>query len=269
MRIVGRLLRLLAGGFVALVAIVLVFALATQTPWFKSWLRQLAVRQANRVLNGELSIGHLDGNLFSGVTLDRVTVTMGGERVIDLDSVVVRYDIREMIAKGVSIARLEVRHPVVTLIHGDDGWNLGHMIRPRNEPDKPGGKRRPLVFQRIDIVDGAVAVGGQVPSGAFRMPHHFDQLDASLTLSWQPGHWTFDLDRVAFQASDPTLAMKELSGSIVIDDGYFGLQRLAVHTADSNVSVDGTIARHVEDPNVDLAVVADTLVLPELAPLVP
>ena len=39
---------------------------STQTSWFKDWLRRYIARQATTVLDGELSIGRLRGNLFSG-----------------------------------------------------------------------------------------------------------------------------------------------------------------------------------------------------------
>ena len=41
--------------------------IVTQTAWFKEWMRGFIVRQASNYLNGELTIGRLDGNLFYGV----------------------------------------------------------------------------------------------------------------------------------------------------------------------------------------------------------
>ena len=45
-----------------------------QTTWFKEWLRGFIVRQAEDYVNGRLSIGRLDGNLFFGVELGDVVV---------------------------------------------------------------------------------------------------------------------------------------------------------------------------------------------------
>ena len=55
--------------------------IVTQTTWFKEWLRGFIVRQAEDYVNGRLSIGQLDGNLFFGVDLANVQVTMNGETV--------------------------------------------------------------------------------------------------------------------------------------------------------------------------------------------
>src|SRR6185369_17981395 len=49
--------------------------IVTQTTWFKEWLRGFIVRQAEDYVNGRLSIGRLDGNLFTGIELGDIDVT--------------------------------------------------------------------------------------------------------------------------------------------------------------------------------------------------
>ena len=57
-----------------IVATVALALITTQTPWFKDWLRRFVVRQSKQYLNGELFIGRLGGNLFTGVELAEVSV---------------------------------------------------------------------------------------------------------------------------------------------------------------------------------------------------
>ena len=66
--------------------------IVTQTTWFKEWLRGFIVRQAGDYVNGQLSIGKLDGNLFFGVALGDVDVTVDGEKVVDVDDVSLDYN---------------------------------------------------------------------------------------------------------------------------------------------------------------------------------
>ena len=58
--------------------------IVTQTTWFKEWLRSFIVKQAGDYVNGQLSIGQLDGNLFFGVALGDVDITVNGEKVVDV-----------------------------------------------------------------------------------------------------------------------------------------------------------------------------------------
>ena len=66
--------------------------IVTQTAWFKEWLRGFIVKQAGDYVNGRLSIGRLDGNLFFGVALGDVDVTVNGEKVVDVEDVSLDYN---------------------------------------------------------------------------------------------------------------------------------------------------------------------------------
>ena len=67
--------------------------IVAQTAWFKEWLRGFIVRQADDYVNGRLTIGRLDGNLFFGVEMEDVNVAMNGQPVVALKDVGVDYNL--------------------------------------------------------------------------------------------------------------------------------------------------------------------------------
>jgi len=56
--------------------------IVSQTAWFKNWLRGYIVAQANRFLNGTLSIERLGGNLFFGLEMENIGVSLDGSQVV-------------------------------------------------------------------------------------------------------------------------------------------------------------------------------------------
>src|SRR6266545_7124914 len=70
-----------------IVGIIALALIASQTPWFRAWLRGYVERQAKQYVNGTISIGSLGGNLFYGVQLGDVAVDFNGERVMTLKNV--------------------------------------------------------------------------------------------------------------------------------------------------------------------------------------
>ena len=84
MRAIRRSLQVVALVGTILVGLVAVALIVSQTPWFRDWLRRYVVRESKQYLNGELSIGRLDGNLVFGVQLSDVAVDVSGERVVAL-----------------------------------------------------------------------------------------------------------------------------------------------------------------------------------------
>ena len=108
--------------------------IVTQTTWFKEWLRGFIVKQAEDYVNGRLTIGRLDGNLFFGVDLGDVDVTVNGERVVDVDDIALDYNAFTLIRGGVVLDEIRLTRPVLRLSRDARGWNLAHLIRART-PD--------------------------------------------------------------------------------------------------------------------------------------
>src|ERR671915_198261 len=86
--------------------------IVTQTTWFKEWLRGFIVRQAEDYVNGRLSIGRLDGNLFFGVELGDVDVTMNGKTVVDIKDVGLDYNVFSFISGSVVLDDIRLNQPV-------------------------------------------------------------------------------------------------------------------------------------------------------------
>src|SRR5512135_219600 len=77
--------------------------IVSQTAWFKNWLRVYIVREANQYLNGTLTIQRLGGNLFFGVEMENIGLSMDGTEVVGVKDLGLDYNVFEMIAKGLSI----------------------------------------------------------------------------------------------------------------------------------------------------------------------
>jgi uncharacterized protein involved in outer membrane biogenesis len=155
--------------------------IVTQTTWFKEWLRGFIVRQAGDYVNGTLSIGKLDGNLFFGVKLGDVDVTVNGEKVVDVKDVSLDYNAWTLVRGDVVLDEIRLTRPVLRLEHDSRGWNLAHLIRARTpDPDKP--KNRPtLEIGELTISDGTLYVEqGAVGTTGVDVPARVDKLDAQV-----------------------------------------------------------------------------------------
>src|SRR6187549_1946155 len=114
--------------------------IVTQTTWFKEWLRGFIVRQADDYVNGRLTIGRLDGNLFFGVEMEDVDVTVNGEQVVALKDVGVDYNFLTFLADHVVLDHIRLNQPTVHLEKTQSGWNLGKLIKAQT-PEKPTNRK--------------------------------------------------------------------------------------------------------------------------------
>ncbi|TMD06973.1 MAG: hypothetical protein E6J01_06680, partial [Chloroflexi bacterium] len=76
MQIVRRFAHVLILVLTLVVGAAAAAVLVSQTSWFKNWLRGYIVREANLYLNGTLSIERLGGNLFFGVEMENIGVSL-------------------------------------------------------------------------------------------------------------------------------------------------------------------------------------------------
>src|SRR3954453_7830102 len=131
--------RIVAYGAVALLVLLLGLIALLYTPWFKRYARDFIVRQSHSILNGDLSIGRLSGNFFSGVVLEDVVVQQGPITAVRIGRLVFHYSISQ-VARGNTIAidRLDVSGLKLTVVHlPSGGLNIGTLIRKRPPSGKP------------------------------------------------------------------------------------------------------------------------------------
>ena len=105
--------------------------IVTQTTWFKEWLRGFIVRQAEDYVNGRLSIGRLDGNLFFGVELEDVDVTMNGKKVVDIKDVGLDYNGFSFLVGHAVLDDIRINKPVFRIERTAEGWNITQLIKAR------------------------------------------------------------------------------------------------------------------------------------------
>ena len=103
MRIVRRLTHVLILVLTLVVGAAAAAVIVSQTAWFKNWLRGFIIAQANQYLNGTLSIERLGGNLFFGVEMENVGVSMDGSQVVAVQDLGLKYNLFQLAMKGLSV----------------------------------------------------------------------------------------------------------------------------------------------------------------------
>ena len=141
-----RTVKTVAGLVLAVAVLVAAALVATQTAWFRDWARSFGERQAARLLNGELRIGRLDGNLWSGATLTNVAITQDGRQVVTVERVRVTYNVRQLLSRNWQFPEITLTRPSIVLSHDASGWRIANLLRPRRSPSNypPSASSRAL-----------------------------------------------------------------------------------------------------------------------------
>src|SRR5579872_1692336 len=181
MRIVRRLVHALVLVLTLVVGAAAAAVIVSQTAWFKNWLRGYIVREANQYLNGTLSIERLGGNLFFGVEMENIGVSMNGSQVVAVKDLGLNYNVFELLTKGLSVDDIRVDHPVVYLRREGDTWELSRLVKKQQTEADRTGPEKPIAIDTIGITDGSVVVDGAVGTSGVEIPKRFDHLYAKLS----------------------------------------------------------------------------------------
>jgi translocation and assembly module TamB len=244
-------------------------AIVSQTAWFKDWLRGFIVRQADDYLNGHLSISKLDGNLFFGVELQNVRVTVDGQPLISVKDVGLDYSIFDFLSRGIVLDDIRLNGPVIHIERTADGWNFGRLLKEREKEADREGPGRPVSIGEIGITDGTFVVDGPVGTSGVDVPERIDGLNARISFQYEPVHYSVEIGHVSFRASRPGLELHDLSGRIAVRNDTLFLDDVVVRTKESSLKVDGAVESYARAPVLKVTASSDKLALGEFAHVFP
>jgi translocation and assembly module TamB len=254
-----------------LIGLLMLALVSTQTRWFKDWLRRYVSRQAEQYLNAQLVIGRIDGNLLTGIALERVSLIQGGETILSAKDIGLDYNVLDLVGGGVIIDAIRINEPTVLLKRGPDGWNLAGLVKEQAAEAEREGPARPVHIGTIGISNGTIAIldSTATTSDATRLPKRIARIDLKAAFDYKPVDFTIDVAHVSFRASEPDLALNSLSGRVAVDDDDVHVERLAVRTAESALAVEGYVRQYTATPVLDLRVSSEKLAPRELSGVLP
>jgi hypothetical protein len=268
-RYVRRTLQVIALVGTLLVGILAFALIASQTPWFKNWLRKFAVREADQYLNGQLSIGSLGGNLFTGVELNDVAIEVNGERVIALKKLELKYRLGDLLANGRVIQQIRLEQPFVLARRTARGWNLADLPKAQAQEANRQGPARPLSLPDIDIVDGRAVIDDRAPSPSYTIPKRIDALNVKAGFEYAPVHYSVTLESFSFAGRSPDVTVASLTGRAGTRGDDLHVENVAIHTGSSTLTIDGAVRNYLSRPDLNVSVTSPRVSIPEFAGVLP
>lgn len=269
MRVARRVVHALLLVLTLIVGATAAVLIVSQTLWFKNWLRGYIVSEANNYLNGELTIGRLRGNLFFGVELDNVGVSMDGSEVVAVENLGLDYNVFDLITHGLSVDAVSLARPRIYLRRDGDSWSIARLVKKQEQEADREGPQFPIAIDDIGISGATLIIDDPVGTSGVNVPDRLDGIDAQLAFKYEPVRYSLEISHVSFRASAPELALQALSGGVSVREDTLFIEKLALRTAESSVQIDGAVQHYLSTPQVNVQISSDTLSLPEIARLVP
>ena len=259
-----RTLQIIALVGTLLVGIIALALIASQTPWFRDWLRRL-----RRPPGGQLRQRH-------GVDRQprRQPVLRGRARRP-------RHRRQRRARRHAEAGRGQVQPGAARVARPDraadractsptsccattrSGWNLASLIKKQQQEADRQGPGKPLSLPDIEIDDGRVAIDDRAPSPSYTLPSKIDGLNAKAGFAYAPVHYSVTLDRFAFNGHAPDLQVQQPRRP-ARHQRRRSARREAVSADGAELhDVDGVVRHYLANPALQVTVSSPKLSLPE------
>ena len=200
-----RLLKIVLWIFAGLIGIVLLTGLFTQTGLFKSYLKDLAVDELNKLIEGKVSIDEIRGNLFSNLEVHDLSIILDNDTLLFLPEMNLSYDLFALLNDHIRIHQFEIIRPKFNLEKDSSGtWNVARLMSPdletetiTSETEEPFGFTISLDSFLFD--DGTFNLKTDEP----HIPGQVYHLDINLKGLYSEDEIQLVLDSLSFQTVHP------------------------------------------------------------------
>ncbi|MCX7611682.1 MAG: hypothetical protein N2043_08875 [Ignavibacterium sp.] len=241
--------------FIFLLIILLFVFIISQTNAFKNWLKYQIVQLVNDQINGKISIGKLDGTIFTSIELYDVTLlNKDQDTVAYFSNFTLKTSPLKILFKDIHIRKIELKNAYLNLFEESDGeLNLIKIFPSSDEPDDTTGTEFPFTISvadfeinNLNIVYQSFENRGSLKSHRFlntddiRISNLILSLDGFANIKKQD--YRVNIRQLNFQSNLELFQLQNFSGNFLLTKNGAMIDQLNIETLNSKLSLSCAIS---------------------------
>ena len=226
----------------------------SQTSTFKNWLRDYVVELANENLNGKISIGEIQGTIFTSLILRNTVVTMGQDTLLKSGKIELRTSPLKIFLKKIYVRKAEITDTKIVFVKDSSGvLNISKLFLPTEEDDDTAKGSFPFRIEVADFkvtnVDFSLQNYDKVGSSEsysymnmddFRVEDVFLSLKAFADID--NNSYETKIDYLSLNPNIQNFSLKSLSGEFGVNLKGIIVNNLSLNTENSNISLNANVS---------------------------
>jgi hypothetical protein len=225
----------------------ILFAVYSQTSWFRENVRTLILKTAKSELRGELHIGKISGNFFTGLEFQDVVLQESGHELFSADRVEARYDPTGFLFGRYAFPRVRLVNAAIHLVRSNDGtWNAERLLKPTPKDTLPSTlvlsiNQLQFVNCSLMLIDsvalGARAIRNEIVTEGDIDYRQFEmyRMDLLARFAIDRDNYNFDIRRLSFHSLKPYFVLENLTATGHITNKDAEIENMTIETAKSSV----------------------------------
>lgn len=222
----------------------------SQTGMFRAGLRSSLYKIANQNLNGSIYIGEINGNIFTGFSIDTLFIFIDNAPFLQAGKVSAKYDPLPLLRGNLSIVSLKIENPVINIFRNKNGeWNINRLLHPQEIPEDSSRFQSKIAVKQFVLSNAVLSFVDSTENYAEK---YFDG-NGNRTLNYSNvylEHFTMELsgfyreDRqevaikeLSFSSPRENFTLTKLAASLSLDSSGVTVKQLLMVTPVSTIDV--------------------------------
>ena len=252
----------------------MVLTMFSQTPIFRTWLKNKAIAWVQPHINGEINVISLRGNLFTYIQIKGLSIQMGGVPVIKVRRLFLSYDPFSILLRRIEFRQILLEEPEVNLMQQHDGsWNLSKLIKykaqTRETSEKLFGEKShwKIDLPKVQIIAGTVDLIN-VDSEQWEIPKKVKNIRLNLGLWVSDKQVKVSMERLSFKTEEPYLKIQKIHAEVKVNPDSLVAQNIKIETESSKLLANFDI-KNFNNPIVNIFIKGYPISMSELRQAVP
>ncbi len=238
----------LYAGIVLLILFMIFFAVS-QTAFFRDKLKNYVVEKVNDSINGKVSIGKLDGTIFTTVILDNTVVALGQDTLLNAKRIEVKTSPLAIFLKMIHVRDVSISDADIRFIKDSAGeLNLSKLVKPAPKDTTSSTFPFKIVVSSLSLnnVNFAVQNYKNINSSAVYdslNPNDFTVRNIKLNLvaviDISKDDFTVDLHNLSFTPNLTHFNIQNISGKLKVSSSGLEAEGLKIQTNNSEINITG------------------------------
>ncbi|KOH45912.1 hypothetical protein NC99_12880 [Sunxiuqinia dokdonensis] len=240
-KVITYSLRILGYLFLTVVIVLLLAGLLIQTAPVKRKLAGFAGEQASAVMNGQLTIGKLDGNFFTNLHLQDILLKGDSDTIAFIGDLRLDYNLWPLLDNKLQVHRVHIGRPYFYLEQqADSSWNVQQLVKPSGEETDTSqtSSTFELDVAQFNLAEGAV----RIHAFDTLIPRRIENLNTKLSLQFSADRQMLVLDEFSLLTQQPDFELQQLAFQLNRNQEVIQLANFHLKTAGNQLDGGGNFA---------------------------
>ncbi|MFQ6113885.1 MAG: hypothetical protein ACE5NG_07315, partial [bacterium] len=269
----NKLVKFISIVLLSLIILGIVFIIFTQTPVFKTWLKNKAVTWAQSYLNGQIELKALKGNLFTYFQLEDFSIQLGEEPIIKVKRAFVHYRPFALFLKKLSFREIILEAPELKMIQQDDQiWNLAKLLKSTGTAPKADRQNLSKFNWKIELpkihIYSAAAELKRAKIAQWDLPKRIKNLAVNLGLWYSAGKARLSLEQLSFDTEEPDFKVQTIHCNVKFTSDSLEAKDFEIETESSKFTSNLGV-KNFKNPILHFSIKGHPISLAEIRKAVP